>query len=148
MYPQQAFRETRADVLEAFVRAHPLGLLISSGADGPLATPIPFDLAADGDGRHTLRGHPARSNPQADAILSGGAVLTVFQGAEAYVSPCSYPSRLEHGRVVPTWNCVLVEARGRAQLNDNPAWLRDQTQPMTKARKRARAAALLRRRQD
>ena len=36
MYNPAFFAETRPDVLHAFIRAHPLGTLVTSGADGTL----------------------------------------------------------------------------------------------------------------
>ena len=48
----------------------------------------------------------------------------IFQGTQAYVSPAWYPSKAEHGKVVPTWNYVAVHARGRLLVRDDPLWLR------------------------
>ena len=47
----------------------------------------------------------------------------VFQGPQAYVSPGWYPSKAEHGKVVPTWNYVMVQARGRLRAVEDAAWL-------------------------
>ena len=41
MYQPPHFVETDRGVLHALIRAHPLGLLISSGPDGPVANPLP-----------------------------------------------------------------------------------------------------------
>jgi len=57
MYQPPAFRETRADVLHALIHTHPLGLLICTGEDGPLANPLPFLLDTSADGKATLRAH-------------------------------------------------------------------------------------------
>lgn len=57
----------------------------------------------------------------------------IFQGAESYITPNWYPSKAEHGKVVPTWNYVVVEARGRPQVIDDPAWLRTQIGELTAA---------------
>ena len=40
----------------------------------------------------------------------------VFAGADHYVSPSWYPSKAEHGKVVPTWNYSAVHVRGKASL--------------------------------
>ena len=42
--------------------------------------------------------------------------LVIFAGADAYVSPGFYPSKAEHGKVVPTWNYVAVHAYGTAEV--------------------------------
>jgi transcriptional regulator len=137
MYTPPAFAEDRLPVLHDLIRAHPLGLLVTGGAHGLLANAIPFTLVDEGP-RGTLRAHLARANPQADALRDGEA-LVVFQGPQAYVSPSFYPSKREHGRVVPTWNYVVVQARGRAVVTDDAGWLRDQIGALTKAHEGARA---------
>lgn len=124
MYLPKHFEETRAAVLHALVRSHPLGLLVTHGAGGLDANPLPWllDTGAGDGAQGTLRGHVARANPvwrEAD----GQEVLVVFQGAQAYVSPGWYPSKAEHGKVVPTWNYAVVQARGRLRAVDDAAWL-------------------------
>ncbi|MFD6157817.1 FMN-binding negative transcriptional regulator [Nocardia sp. NPDC060256] len=34
-----------------------------------------------------------------------------------------YPSKAEHGRVVPTWNYVTAHVYGRLTVHDDPAWV-------------------------
>jgi hypothetical protein len=127
MYPPPAFRETRPEVLHNLIRTHPLGLLITAGAGGILASPVPFQLVTEG-GVATLRAHLSRANPQLDA-LSGAECLVVFQGPDAYVSPSWYATKRETGKVVPTWNYMIVQARGQARRVDDPAWLRADRSP-------------------
>lgn len=50
-------------------------------------------------------------------------MLVVFHGADAYVSPSSYPSKREDGKVVPTWNYAVVHARGRIRFFEDDARL-------------------------
>ena len=124
MYLPAHFDEKRLDVLHALVRRHPFGLLVTQTADGPSANGIPFILDADGAaGLGTLRGHVARANPVWRETATDVPSLVVFQGPDAYVSPSWYPSKAEHGKVVPTWNYVMVQARGRLRAIDDPAWL-------------------------
>jgi transcriptional regulator len=42
---------------------------------------------------------------------------------DGYVSPGSYPSKDEHGRVVPTWNDVIVAVHGTVEVHDDPEWV-------------------------
>ena len=75
------------------------------------------------DGAHgTLRGHVARANPLWQH--AGAPALAVFTGADAYVSPGWYPGKREHGKVVPTWNYTMVQARGPLRAVEDASWLR------------------------
>jgi transcriptional regulator len=121
MYLPAHFEEQRVDVLHTLIRSHPLGLLVTQGSAGLQANSIPFLIDAEPTPHGTLRAHVARANPVwRDA---GGEVLVVFEGPQAYISPGWYPSKAEHGKVVPTWNYVLVQARGRLRAIEDAAWL-------------------------
>lgn len=120
MYLPRHFEETRPEVLHPVLAAHPLGLLITVDADGaPVANPIPFHLAPTRGTHGTLCAHVARANPVWQS--TGQQVLVVFQGAEGYISPSGYPGKAEHGKVVPTWNYVMVQARGPLVVLDEAA---------------------------
>lgn len=123
MYLPAHFEETRVDVMHQLVRTHPLGLLVTSRADGPAADPIPFLIDPEPAPFGTLRAHVARANPLWREARTDVDSLVVFQGPQAYVSPSLYPSKREHGKVVPTWNYVIVQARGRLRIVDDAAWL-------------------------
>ncbi len=87
-------------------------------------TPLPLMLAQGEGPFGTLHGHVARANPQA-GLHSTGDALVIFAGPEAYVSPGWYPSKAEHGRVVPTWNYAAIHAYGRVEFYEDPDRLRD-----------------------
>jgi transcriptional regulator len=53
------------------------------------------------------------------------------------VSPGFYPSKAEHGRVVPTWNYVTVHVHGRLVVHDDPAWVEDVVRRLTVAHEAA-----------
>jgi transcriptional regulator len=133
MYQPPHFRETRAGVMHALIRAHPLGLLICNGDDGPLANPIPFLLDSPEEETAVLRGHLSRANPAWRVIerQPDSPVLVVFQGPQAYVTPSWYETKKQTGKVVPTWNYAIVQARGRASVVDDPEWLRSQIGELT-----------------
>jgi transcriptional regulator len=124
-------------VLHQAIRAHPLALLVSSGPHGLEANLIPC-LLCDQQPPATLRLHLAKANPQVEALRDGAEVLVVFQGPHAYVHPGWYPSKTQHGRVVPTWNYVMVQVRGRPVVIDNPDWLRDQVERLTESQEAGR----------
>ena len=48
----------------------------------------------------------------------------IFQGPEAYIRPGWYPSKVEHGKAVPTWNYAAVHAYGPLRVINDKAWLR------------------------
>ena len=132
MYEPPQHKETRLEVLHALIRAHPLGLLISAGADGPVADAVPFLIDAGAGQFGRLRAHIARANPQAKLLADGGhKVLVVFQGTDSYVTPSWYETKRETGKVVPTWNYVIVQASGPARLIDDRAWLAGQIAELT-----------------
>lgn len=119
MYLPKHFEQSDPDALHALMRAHPLAMLVSTGDDGVTADHLPLEFDAE---TSTLRGHVARANPlwrHAD----GQTVLAVFRGPEAYVSPSWYPSKVEHHKVVPTWNYAVVHAHGTLQALDDAPWL-------------------------
>ena len=51
--------------------------------------------------------------------------------SDAYVSPSWYPSKAEHGKVVPTWNYEVVHAHGRFVVHDDASWVRRQIADLT-----------------
>ena len=131
MYQPPAFVEDRPEVLHGLIRSHPLGLLVTAGAGGLIANPIPFQLVVEPAGV-ILRAHLSRANPQL-ADIDGADGLVVFQGPQAYVSPAWYATKQETGKVVPTWNYMIVQARGRARRIEDPTWLRAQIDALTQA---------------
>ena len=57
-------------------------------------------------------------------------MLAIFHGPQTYVTPSWYPTKREHGKAVPTWNYVVVHARGRLRAIDDPGWLRQQLETL------------------
>lgn len=139
MYLPAHFEARRVEVLHALVRDQPLGLLVTLSDAGLQANPIPFLLDADPNSPGTLRGHVARANPLWHASRADVDALVVFQGPQAYVSPAFYPSKAEHGKVVPTWNYVTVQARGRLRAIDDAAWVRDLVTRLTHTHEASRS---------
>jgi transcriptional regulator len=124
MYLPSHFEETRLPVLHALMRSHPLGLLVTQNATALEANPIPFLVDSGRGPNGTLRGHVARANPLWREARSDVDALVVFQGPQAYISPSWYASKAESGKVVPTWNYIMVQVRGRLKVQDDVAWLR------------------------
>ena len=140
MYQPVHFVENDLPTLHALIKAHPLGLLISADADDVQANPVPFLLDASAGGRGVLRVHLARANPQWRHLALGARALAVFQGSDAYVTPSWYQSKKDHGKVVPTWNYVMVQVRGKVRIMDDPDWLHSQLSALTAEHEHGRSA--------
>ncbi|HWT09159.1 MAG TPA: FMN-binding negative transcriptional regulator [Roseomonas sp.] len=125
MYNPPAFREDRPEMLGEIIRAARLALLVSAAADGgaPDATHLPMTFVPDEGPHGTLVGHVAKANPHWRGLAAAGAARAIFTGPEGYVSPSWYPSKQDHGRVVPTWNYVAVHAIGPVEIVEDPARL-------------------------
>ena len=139
MYQPAHFKEDRLEVQHALIKAHPFGLLISSGVDGLEANGVPFLVDAAPAPLGILRTHIARANSQWKN-LNGQNVLVVFQGPQTYISPSLYETKRETGKVVPTWNYVMVQVRGVASVHEDHAWLSAQIRALTKTHEAGRAA--------
>lgn len=137
MYSPPAFREDRPEVLRALIRAHPLATLVTAGAGGLIANLVPFVSAATAQG-DVLRAHMAKANDQLASLREGGEALVIFQGPEAYITPAWYATKHEHGKVVPTWNYVVVQVWGRPQVIEEPEWLLAQINELTRSQEGGR----------
>src|SRR5450432_532491 len=108
MYVPEAFRLDDRAALLAHAAAYPFATVITHGDDGVMASHLP--ILVDG-AANVMRGHLARENPQLAHLAAGAAVLAIFHGPHGYVSPSVYTAHPS----VPTWNYVVVHARGRAR---------------------------------
>lgn len=115
MYTPPAFKEGDPQALRAAIRQSRLATLVTTTAEGLLATPLPL-LFDDTEGPYgTLYGHLSRANRQW-RLPSLGEALALFSGPDAYVTPTYYPTKGETGKVVPTWNYVAVHAYGPVEF--------------------------------
>ena len=138
MYEPPLHREDDLMRQHALIRARPLGLLISAGPQGLLANAIPFLIDPAASRLGTLQAHMARANGQWRDLAQAPQALVVFEGAEHYISPSWYATKQETGKVVPTWNYVMVQARGLARVIEDDAWLARQIEALTQSRESAR----------
>jgi transcriptional regulator len=138
MYLPRHFEQNDPAVLAAAMHEHPLATLVIATPAGPTADLIPLEYHPQLGSHGTLRGHVARANPL--WRHAGAAALAVFHGPQAYVSPNAYPSKREHGKVVPTWNYTMVQARGTLRAIDEAPWLRDLVGRLTERHEATQAA--------
>lgn len=117
-----------------------LATLVSHGEHGLLATHLPVLVDTHEGEFGTVFGHLACANRQWQDLERGGEALLVFQGADAYVSPGYYPSKLENPKVVPTWNYVAVHAHGPVEVIHDPVPLLEIVSRLTDMHEQSRAA--------
>ena len=124
MYTPGYFKIEDAAKVHAMMRAQPFAILVTQGSNGLTATHLPTVLKVGGDGSLGLiECHVARPNPQWKTYSPEFDALMIFQGPEAYVRPGWYPTKAEHGKVVPTWNYAAVHAYGRLETVEDKDWL-------------------------
>jgi transcriptional regulator len=132
MYLPSHFAQSRVDLLQAFIRDHPLAALVISDEDGLTANHIPLVLRPDLGSHGRLLGHVARANPLWRKAANGIACLAIFQGTQGYISPNHYATKRETGKVVPTWNYDVVHVHGTLRAIDDVAWLREFVTSLTR----------------
>jgi transcriptional regulator len=110
------------------VREAGAGMLVIQTPDGLQSVFVPVVVSED---ETRILTHVARANTWWRSLKNGDEVLALFLVASAYVSPSNYPSRFENPGVVPTWNYVAAEIRGRVTVHDDAEWLQRQVRLLT-----------------
>lgn len=139
MYLPAHFAEPRPEVLQEALRGAGLFTLVTSGAGGLDAGHLPMLLDPSPGPLGRLVGHLARANPQWRETPDGAAALAIVLGPDAYVTPAWYPSKAEHGKVVPTWNYLAVHAHGTVRFFHERDRLLEVVTRLTDRQERARA---------
>jgi len=114
-----AFEITDPAVITGLIRDLAFAQVVTRGTDGFVASSVPLLLDEPAGGPWRLRGHLARSNPQVRIGDAAVEALALFIGPHAYVSPSTYATKVETGKVVPTWNYVEVHVHGTMRLTDH-----------------------------
>lgn len=116
MYTPRAFALDDLPQLQQLILNTRLAQVVTMAEHGLQASHLPLLLNPDEGPYGTLYGHMAKANGQWQDLQNGAQALVIFAGAEAYVSPGFYPTKAEHGKVVPTWNYLAVHAYGQAEV--------------------------------
>ncbi len=111
--------------------------LVTTTEEGLLATFLPLLFVRDAGEHGALRGHVARKNEQWRHRAIGEA-LVIAHGENAYVHPGWYPTKAEHGRVVPTWNYTTAHVYGELLIHDDPEWVDENVRALTARQEAAR----------
>ena len=119
MYLPDHFRVEDIPEMHALMRARPFAALISAGPEGLYASHLPTVLK-DGGSHGVIECHLSRANPHWKTLAEGNEAMMIFQGPEGYITPNWYPSKAQNGKVVPTWNYLMVQAHGRARAITAP----------------------------
>jgi transcriptional regulator len=132
MYIPSHFQEQRPERMRELVREHPLGTLVTMQSGVLAADHLPFVWDSEGGPYGTLRAHLARANPLWRDFDAGLEALVVFQGAQSYITPSWYETKTETGKVVPTFNYLVVHVHGALRAIDDRAWLRQFVESLTR----------------
>ncbi len=131
MYIPKHFDEPRIEVMHELIRARPLATLVTLSSGGLTANHIPLHLSAESPPLGTLRGHVARANSVWRDYAKDVDVLAVFLGPDAYITPSWYPTKVENGKAVPTWNYAVAHAYDKLRVIDDAHWLRTHLETLT-----------------
>jgi transcriptional regulator len=144
MYVPAHFAPDEALVGE-LLRNHGAADLVTVTPQGLVATMLPFIYVPPTDepsaSRHrageptagnlgALHGHLARNNDQW-RLEAAGESLAIVRGPNAYITPGWYASKVEHGRVVPTWNYVTAHVYGQLIVHDDAEWTENLVRRLT-----------------
>jgi transcriptional regulator len=112
--------------------------LVTMTEDGLVATFLPLLFDRDAAEHGVLLGHVARKNDQWSRAPVGEA-LVIAHGEDAYIHPGWYPSKAEHGRVVPTWNYTTAHVYGELVIHDSVEWVNALVRRLTARQENGRA---------
>jgi transcriptional regulator len=126
VYVPRHFAVEDHDEVVAMVRTSGFGHLVVSTTDGFESIPVPFVVD---DELRAVRAHVARPNPVWRSAPC--EALLIVAGRDGYVSPGWYPSKAEHGKVVPTWNYEVVHLHGTLVARDDVEWVARQIRDLT-----------------
>lgn len=140
LYTPRHFREDRTDVLHGAIRDFPMAQLVTFGETGLESTPLPLLLDLADGGQGALLGHVARANPQWKTANRSVEALAIFSGPDSYISPGWYETKRQTGKVVPTWNYVTIQVRGRISFVEDPQELLEIVRRLTELHENGRDA--------
>ena len=120
MYIPSQFKEDRTEVLHQAIAQAGAATIISMTSDGLYASHAPLFLDPDPAPCGTVVGHLAKANPHNRILVPGTETLVIFHGPGGYITPSYYPTKREHGKVVPTWNYSAIHAYGTLEVFTDP----------------------------
>lgn len=97
----------------------------------PLSTLLPCIWLEDESKYGRLIMHISKANAQWKSIRPNQKALAIVHGVQAYVSPNSYATKAETGKVVPTWNYTSVHISGQIELTEDETQLLQMVELLT-----------------
>ncbi len=122
MFQPKIFRDTRLCKLHSMIGQYPFSTLVTNHRSGVTADHVPLMLSPKVGRFGTLQGHLAAVNPLCRDSQDDREALAIFHGPSAYVSAGWYPSKPDNQKVVPTWNYVVIHARGKLRFIQDAEW--------------------------
>ncbi|NWK78815.1 FMN-binding negative transcriptional regulator [Aquitalea sp. LB_tupeE] len=132
MYIPNHFKQENVEEMHSCIINNPLGILITNTKNGLIANHIPFLIDAKENKLGTLRAHISIKNELHQAIENDDDVLVIFSSGNAYISPNWYPTKWVNHKQVPTWNYIVVHARGKIKFLRNEKEIRGIVGRLTK----------------
>ena len=115
MYIPKHYQGKNTERAVAFMQRFNFATIVSSNADVPTATHLPF-VIREVNGDIQISSHFAKANPHWEHI-GKEQDLIIFTEPHAYISTEHY----EKDQNVPTWNYLAVHAYGTAKIIDGRA---------------------------
>lgn len=120
MYIPRPFEVTEIDEIKKFVEYISAADLVTTDSTGnPVATLMPCRWISDQTEFGKLVMHMSKGNLQWKEISPNQIGLAIIHGIAAYVTPNSYPTKIETGKVVPTWNYTSVHLTGNITVTQD-----------------------------
>lgn len=123
MYVPKHFEETDLAVLHGLAQSRPFATWVVWANGELVVNHLPFLIHPNRGRLGTLAGHVARANSVWQAIGDETPSVAIFQGPQKYITPSWYPAKQVTGKVVPTWNYVVVHAHGSPRVIHDKDWL-------------------------
>lgn len=122
MYLPRPFEVKELTEVKKFVAHVGSADLVTMDSTGtPLATLMPCQWIDDNTDYGQLMMHMSKGNSQWTEIKQNQIGLAIIHGVQAYVSPSSYVTKSENGKVVPTWNYTSVHLTGTVKVIEDKA---------------------------
>ena len=126
MYIPRHFKASD-EVAQEFLSHIESGHVVSNSEKGLISTLIPLIYSQE---TNAFLGHIAKQNDQA-SLASNQEALLISVLNETYISPNWYASKVEHHKVVPTWDYMLIHAYGELVIHNDADWILKQVTRLT-----------------